>query len=537
VSEDDKREPVNSPPEVDNDGDGKSEPRRFERGTGVTPAERYLARLCSRSFLRLWSYPGVYRNQPSAPGDTQGKEVCDLLVAFDEHVIIFSDKDCEYKPELGVELAWSRWVRKAIFKSADQVFGAERWLKENPHRLFTDKECKCPFPIHLPASEKMRVHRVVVAHGISGHCRNEVGDDVGSLMITNAIRGRGEHEKAPFWIGQIAPDRGYVHVFDDATLEIMLTTLDTISDFVAYLDKKEKLLTGDLRVSAAGDEELLGWYFKNLNEAQEHDFIVPQECNALTLDKGFWRDFCNSPQRRSQIQANERSYFWDALIEKFVFHAVTGTQREATSTDISEQEILFRWLAREPRTRRRMLSEALLGIAFETPTTHKATRIIKPSRSGDPFYLFLVIPWHNNVSEEDYRFVRKELLVTYCHVLKVKYPEAEHVIGIATETGSDPRSRSEDAVHLDLREWTPELEREARRAQRELDILTHTTETRGVAQEFPDGGYEPAPLKGPKSTSRNAKCPCGSGMRFRKCCGKQHFQNKIAKQRKRKNRN
>ena len=423
----------------------------------------------------------------------QGKEVCDLLVVFDRHVIIFSDKNCEYKTTVEAGIAWSRWVKKAVFRSADQVFGAERWLKESPGRLFLDKECRRPFPIRLPAVEDMRIHRVVVAHGISEHCRKALSDDVGSLMIDNTIKGLSEHEKAPFQVGQVAPERGFVHVFDDATLEIILMTLDTISDFVAYLDKKERLLSSGLTVLAAGEEELLGWYFRELNEEQEHDFIVPDGCTRLAVDKGSWKNFWYGPQRKSQVLANSRSYFWDALIETFVTHTINGTHRYATSRNVAEQEIIFRWMAREPRTRRRILSEALLGLAFKTPKTHKATRIIKPSRPGDPYYIFLVLPWHDGVSEDDYRNVRQDLLVTYCQVLKVEYPDAEHVIGIATEIGEDRENRSEDVVYLDLTTWTPDNEREARRAQRELDLLTHTTEFAGVAHEFPGSNFELPP--------------------------------------------
>jgi hypothetical protein len=60
----------------------------IERADGVTEAERYLKRLCDRTFLSLWSYPGVYRDQGSGKG-TEGKEVCDLLVVFENHIIIW----------------------------------------------------------------------------------------------------------------------------------------------------------------------------------------------------------------------------------------------------------------------------------------------------------------------------------------------------------------------------------------------------------------------------------------------------------------
>ena len=66
------------------------------RRDGTTSAERYLKRLCDRSFLSLWSYAGVYRDQLYSPTAKIGKEVCDLLVVFEDHIIIFSDKDCVY---------------------------------------------------------------------------------------------------------------------------------------------------------------------------------------------------------------------------------------------------------------------------------------------------------------------------------------------------------------------------------------------------------------------------------------------------------
>src|SRR5437588_10483620 len=80
------------------------------RSQGITPAELYLQRLCERSFLSLWSYPGVFREQKQN-GRGDGKELCDLLVVFGNHIIIFSDKSCAF-PETGnLRLDWSRWFR------------------------------------------------------------------------------------------------------------------------------------------------------------------------------------------------------------------------------------------------------------------------------------------------------------------------------------------------------------------------------------------------------------------------------------------
>jgi hypothetical protein len=106
-----------------------------------TPSERYLARIARRSFLTLWSYPHVHRDQ-GISSDGVGKEVVDLLVVFDEHVILFSDKSCAFPNTGELQRDWSRWYRRAIKKSADQLWGSERWIRTHPDRLFTDNRCQ-----------------------------------------------------------------------------------------------------------------------------------------------------------------------------------------------------------------------------------------------------------------------------------------------------------------------------------------------------------------------------------------------------------
>ncbi len=291
---------------------------------GVTTAERYLAKLCKRSFLAMWSYPGVYRDQGQHAHKGDGKEVCDLLVVFEDHVLIFSDKDCELIGGEHIRENWARWFRKAVQNSAKQVWGAERWIKSFPNRLFLDRQCKIPFPLNLPDPSNAIFHRIVVAHGASRACREQLGGS-GSLMLNSRLIGDA-HFNEPFTIGQLDPDKGYIHIFDDTTLTILLETLDTITDFTAYLTKKERLLTGCMGVIAVGEEELLAVYLHGLNETGEHDFIIDGDYDGVAFEEGFWDKFVGSPERRAQIEANKISYFWDALVEKFSFHAMTGTQ-------------------------------------------------------------------------------------------------------------------------------------------------------------------------------------------------------------------
>ena len=144
------------------------------RVAGVTEAERYLQQLADRTFLTLWSYAGVYRDQRTGGGASEGKEVCDLLVVFQDHVLIFSDKDCAFPDTGDLALDWSRWYRRAVQKSAEQLWGAERWIRQFPERLFLDRSCTKPFPIDLPGPATAKFHRIVVAHDASRRCQQEL---------------------------------------------------------------------------------------------------------------------------------------------------------------------------------------------------------------------------------------------------------------------------------------------------------------------------------------------------------------------------
>jgi hypothetical protein len=55
------------------DGSNPAKSQTVTRSDGVTPSERYLKRLCDRSFLSLWSYPGIFRDQGRPGGEGDGK--------------------------------------------------------------------------------------------------------------------------------------------------------------------------------------------------------------------------------------------------------------------------------------------------------------------------------------------------------------------------------------------------------------------------------------------------------------------------------
>jgi hypothetical protein len=494
------------------------------RAQGITPAERYLQRLCERSFLSLWSYPSVFRDQKTRDkGD--GKELSDLLVVFGDDVLIFSDKSCAFPQTGDVQLDWSRWFRKAVMKSAEQTWGAERWLREHPSRVFLDRACTQPLPVDLPPTDQMRVHRLVVAHNVADRCASYFGGgSSGTLAFNSDLNGKDHYTDpsacVPFEVGWLDGDRGVVHVLDDAFLDILLTTRDTVTDFVDYLRRKEDLLHSarnrGVNFRYCGEEDLLANYLLESKDGR-HGFSLPDDCNVFFLDEGDWVDFQASPRRAAQLAADKVSYLWDQLIEKFNKNILGGTSYDTTTDRITDREKIMRFFAREPRVRRRMLAEVLLGLVEKTKGMQRAHRVLFPSNPDDPYYCFLVMPHLFGRPREEYRVVRGNLLEALCLVTKVVFPDALDIVGFATEPGVETEPRSEDSLYLNSRAWNEEMEAHARELQQKFGLLINFTTQKDKVAEFPISRLESVVTPGPNP--RNKPCPCGSGEKYKKCHG------------------
>jgi hypothetical protein len=494
----------------------------------VTDSERYLTRLGERSFLSLWTYPGVYRDQGKL-GVGHGKEVCDLLVVFGDHILIFSDKDCAYPDTGNAQRDWCRWFKKSVVRSAEQVWGAERWIRSYPDRLFLDRACTQPFPIDLPNPATARFHRIVVARTASTRCRATFGGS-GSLMLDPAIIGpmhfADEASVKPFAVGDLDPVRGFVHVLDGTSLGILMRELDTVSDFVNYLTRKEAFVRGGRFGGATGEEELLAYYLRRLNDREENDFVVPAGITQVWMQEGLWHEYVTGPLRLARVDADEVSYIWDRLIETFNHHTLAGTSYgPAASATVSEREQAVRLLAAEPRTARRVLGQSLIQFLRESKPGFRTTRVMMPVRLGGPHYVFLALSQPPFVtSEAEFREFRWELLKGLCLVAKLVLPAATDIVGLATEVGLET-VRSEDVVYYDARQWCPAHQSEAERLQRDLGLLTQCgPPVRSTEYQFPRPVAMPTPAarprQAPDQSLRNSSCPCGSGKKWKRCCAR-----------------
>lgn len=471
---------------------------RINRGTGTTESERFLAQIAEKSFLNLWTYPNVFRDQHingSSKGD--GKELCDVLVVCGDDVVIFSDKTVNWCADKATNIAWCRWYKAAIEKSADQIQGAMRWLREHPRRIFIDKSCTVPLPIVLPPPERMRVHGVVIAVGANDVIIAGGGHHFGILSIDSSIRGRQHRDIEapgfrPFVIGDIDPDRAFVHVFDQRAMDLVLQTENTITDFTDYLTRRAIAIRNQRIGQAMGEDDLLGFYMSRTRPTGEHDFIRNSGAELLDgervkVPEYFFQYVLDDPGFRQKQAGDEISFLWDHLITMFSDHLLAGTSVSPTggAVDVSEGEVVLQTMARESRLNRRLFSTAIDG-AIKRMIVGKEPRFVRfllpheTSVNKALSYVFLMMDypaWMDPTTQEgelEYRVLRRTTLMIYCLSILMEHPTLEVCIGISMNAPPQYSGRvggSEDVALFRPEVLTDELKDKVHKARKDFNIM------------------------------------------------------------------
>jgi hypothetical protein len=447
------------------------------RGEGFTPSERRLAALADRTFLRLWSYPNTFndRTKGSSGG---GQELADLLAVFEKHVVLFSDKEIGWQNDKPLDLAWTRWFRRAVEGSITQLKGAERWLDQHPNRIFTDKPCIQRLPVPLPVKGDRVVHLVAVVSGAEAASRRYFNDPRGTLMIQPALKGPAHVNTKrvdfrPFIVGDVNPDGNFIHVFDPIGLEVVMKELDTVADFTAYLVARSKFLRSGQVGVVAGEEHLLAAYMMNGFKDGRPSFISEKllkktRRKLVAIPEGEYETYISSRLHAEIDGLKKRSMLWDEVIELVTEDVLKGTSisilDHQPTVQLSEQAL--RVMASERRMDRVSLAQALWG-AMERSLDEKMARFVRrafisrrmPSRKIG--YVFLILP-QNPVAGtyEEYRAYRSMMLSTYCLSVFREQPKLDAVVGLTLDIfrrDGGIRTRSEDVLAMAPPEWTPEL--------------------------------------------------------------------------------
>jgi hypothetical protein len=381
-------------------------------------AEKIVQNLATKTFFTDWCYPN-----PLLPS---GNELCDLLIMFDETVIIWQIKDLKLDKT-------GKYKKSEVDTNLRQISGAWR-------QIF---ELQTPIKLINPR----RGEEVIDPKKIK------------KAFLISALLGEGED-----YFSAIEEVKGHdVHVFTRDFTQIVLNELDTISDFCLYLERKEKLLTKGKRslIVLGGEEELLGIYIR-----ENKTFGDFENADNIVLEEGIWKNLQKDPRYIKKKKMDEISYGWDSIIDR----AHEGSPK---------YEIVARELARPNRFERRYLSKVFMDAHIRSHKDISGAdlyRRIMPSDGVTYCFLFMDDP--------EPRERRKSMLLAICYFARWKFPHNKKVIGIATEKKLRPTC-SYDYVLMDKPVWTEKDEEIATKIRQRTSMFKRPIIGQADEDEYP----------------------------------------------------
>lgn len=391
------------------------DPKHYFKTKGEN-AESFVDKLAIKTFLTDWCYPN-----PSLP---RGKELCDLLVVFDNVAIIWQIKDLKLDKS-------GHYKDEEVKKNLRQLSGARR-------QLF---DLKVPITLSNPRRLK------------------ELFDSsqINETYLISALLGEGE-DYFPF----IETIRKYtVHVFTRSFTEAILTELGTIADFVDYLRAKKSLVKQNKQITIiGGEEQLLAFYILN-----DHSFSRFDTATHIMLMDDIWHGLQNEAQYKAKKKQDEISYGWDGIINR----AHEGS---------TKYELIARELARPNRFHRRFLSKTFYDAHVIAHNDNMPNTFRRFVELEGVTYCFIFC------SEKESLNDREAELHATCYVARGKYLKNKLVIGIATEKRLKPTC-SYSFCRLEIPTWTDENQAAMEEVQQKLGILVSPTVTYVKEDEYP----------------------------------------------------
>jgi hypothetical protein len=448
--------------------------KKVTRKSGGTVRERYLSALAEKSFIGLWCYPSVFRDQGLSTSGV-GKEVADLLLYFDGHVVLFSDKDIAFSQHEDIKVAWGRWYRRSLLESTKQLYAAEKYIRKNGDRLFLDEKCEHPFPFDLRA-RKLKIHLVAVTNNSDGPARDHFDKEgkgsSGTLSCQFSMDGN-DAISHPFTVPDFDKTKTFIHVFDESTLDIVLGELATTPDFIHYLVEKEKAVRERGLVLSMGEEETLATYLMQPINTGFGSLRFPKTKHnvGIMIPELRWMLYEQSRFRSIREELKRRAQLWTGLITLFSTHILDANVGEAADEPIDTHERAIRCMASENLNSRAILSDHLLEKFDSVPVGHRSSRVVSTAMKPSRAYIFVLFPRHDDEEYPAYREERTALMHAYGLVLKYRAPRFTEIIVLGMESkGSVGRSETILALNFP-RPLSREEKRLAFDAMTEGDVL------------------------------------------------------------------
>ncbi|GAA5161045.1 hypothetical protein GCM10025770_09640 [Viridibacterium curvum] len=269
---------------------------------------------------------------------------------------------------------------------------------------------------------------------------------------------------------------------------------DTAIDFISYLKAREDLLgRAGTDVSAFGEEELMAAYLRTMDETgTRHVFfnLPPGEDqpDQIIFDGSHYRGLSTDPGYRRKKIADQISYEWDALVDRFLQYGDPGLHEQYVEQTTAETELGLRLLAAEPRFKRRQLAQSFIGALQRVEPGGRLGRLVYSGIAGETVFVFVVVSKRKSESYAEYRQYRISILHAYVMTARLMAELGTTFVGIAFDNPNEENGAggSEDMFVLVKEDWTEDELRELERKRKELNLWGASMEYWRLKQdEFP----------------------------------------------------
>ena len=380
----------------------------------MTPSEKYVANLCKNSFLPFWNFPN--------PLGKKDKELCDVLVVCGNIIILISVKDIQVSSHKDKSIQYSRWVKKAVDDSVQQLYGAERFLKNVDDVTLKNRTTK----VALPDRNERTIYRIAIAFGSDYDFPLPMGMN----------------------------NRGFVHIFDEKSTATIISELDTITDFTRYLTAKEKFLSSN-HMLLPEETDFFALYIQT---GLEFDYPVDSIAGA----GGLWESYIKSEDYSDWRKRIIPSFIWDYMITQLHAYHIKD---ETNGQQIQDLENAIRIINQEDRIHR-----TELGLALDNAIKKKSIgRMLLPQPGAKHMYVFMPLTKKNWEGKE------KELELR-CIVARYLNPSVDTIIGLGIGSNGIDGSVYDICYHY-IPEITDEFILNAKEIQQELGYFKNPTQT------------------------------------------------------------
>jgi hypothetical protein len=381
------------------------------------PSEDLVVEICDRLFFRDF----VVRNPKFRKESGLEKEAADVLVLDDETLLVVQVKGKEIRTP-GSDVEMGR-LSKAIDEGIRQVKTLGRAVKAGQ---LTHVVSLRGIEIPLAAQNNPRVVGMVVVD-----ITNE--SDIPAELRPAILAGFDRVGSTP------------AHVFLRSTFEVLAKELDTLPDFLGYLDTREKFIERGVLNALTEELDFLALYKTNAPMIQE---VLDRKIDLLLISEGTWDEHLKSDaeMRNKRDIANQPSYLIDGMID--FFHSALGGRRPDDDVPPATVEAYFATiseLGRLNRVERRVMGEKIVEKLAAAQTKGIAYGIMAdPAKKTAMFFLSTSKP-------------RAERIVAVQNVTRAVavHIGAQRVLGIATEP-EGVRERTFDAVLIRDSQESPE---------------------------------------------------------------------------------